>query len=51
MISQAVGDSPLSLKENSPRQISPRENQDTMMNIIERTHALILVNRESKKLR
>ena len=34
----------------SPRQISPRENKDRMVNIVVRTHAQVIMNRERKKL-
>ena len=51
-ICQSQGDIPLELLtiEDFPSQISPREKNEKMMDIVERTHDYILINRESKKL-
>ena len=34
----------------SPRQVSPRENLESLRNIVERAHDSILMNRERTKL-
>ena len=49
---QSLGDEPLDMPilEDFPCQISPRENKETLKNIVDRTHDKILIKRENIKL-